>query len=55
MKKIYFTPDTKVVKVRTNHIMAGSLQGTLDPDAAITNSNGFGSRRDGAFWEDDEE
>ena len=55
MKKIYFTPDTKVVKVRTNYIMAGSLTGTLDPNAEITESNGFGSRRGGGFWEDDEE
>ena len=55
MKKIYFTPDTKVVKVRTNHIMAGSLTGTLKKDEVIDSSNGFGSRRGGGFWEDDEE
>lgn len=54
MKKIYFAPETKVVKVRTNHIMAGSLTGTLEEGEIIDSPDGFGSR-EGGLWDDDEE
>lgn len=57
MKKTYFAPNTNVVKVRLQQMIAaspGTL--TLDKNATqITGSDGIGSRQGGDFWDDEDE
>ena len=57
MKKIYFAPNTKVVKIALQHIIAASPGNvTLSTDAEqVTDQSGVGSRRFGGFWDDDED
>lgn len=58
MKKIYFTPETKVVKIALQHIIAASPGNvTLDANGEkITDGNAVGARRfGGSFWNDDED
>ena len=55
MKKIYFAPETKVVKLALQHIIAASPGNvTLSTgDEQITDQSGVGSRR-GSFWDDED-
>ena len=56
MKKIYFAPSTKVVKIELQKMVANSPNKTIldKNDAPITDGNEIGSRR-GNIWFDDEE
>ena len=56
MKKIYFAPNTVIVNIMVQQILAGSPgdQVLNRNAAAISNGNDIGSRR-GSFWDDDEE
>ena len=55
MKKIYFAPDTTVVKVELQRMIAGSpVDQILDKNAEeIENGDLIGSRR-GGIWDDEE-
>ena len=53
MKKIYNSPKIFVVKVESNQMICESA--VLDKSQSITNSEGFGSRGGGSFWDDDED
>lgn len=55
MKKIYFAPETKTVKVGMCQIVCAS-NGTLstNEEDQITSGNGFGARRGDSLWDDDE-
>ena len=55
MKKIYFAPETTIVKVEMQQILAGSPGDTpLDKNASqITDGNAIGAR--GGFWDDEED
>ena len=57
MKKIYFAPETTVVKVEMQQILAGSpVDQVLDKDATpISSGSGIGARRYDDFWDDEEE
>lgn len=52
MKKIYKTPQTKTVLI--NVTLLTGVSGTLDRNQTITNSDGFGSRRGGGSWDDED-
>ena len=57
MKKIYFAPEMKCVKVEISQMVCTSNpQATLsvNEDDKIETPSGFGSRR-GSIWGDDEE
>jgi len=56
MKKIYFAPSTRVVKIELQKMVANSPNKTIldKNDAPITDGNEIGSRR-GNIWFDDEE
>ena len=56
MKKIYFAPETKTVKVGISQMVCVS-NGTLSvsEDDKIESESGFGSRRFGGVWDDDNE
>lgn len=56
MKKIYFAPETKVVKLALQHIIAaspGNVTLSTDDDQ-ITDQSGVGSRSFGGFWDDED-
>ena len=57
MKKIYFAPETKVVKTALHHILAASPGNvTLDKNATkITDGAEIGSRGFDGFWDDEED
>ena len=58
MKKIYFAPETKTVKIQTQHIIAASLTGlgdeggttTLTEESAESGSDSWARR--GNIWDD---
>ena len=58
MKKIYFAPETKTVKIQTQHIIAASLTGlgdeggttTLTDENADSGSDSWARR--GNIWDD---
>lgn len=55
MKKIYFAPETKVVKLALQHIIAaspGNVTLSTDDDQ-VTDGNAVGARGS-AFWDDEE-
>ena len=52
MKKTYFAPETKSVKITVSPLM--DLSANLDSDRSITNSSEFGSRRGRSSWDDDD-
>ena len=60
MKKIYFAPETKTVKIQTQHIIAASLNGlgdegdttTLTDESAEGGTDGWARR--GGFWDDED-
>jgi len=56
MKKIYFAPETKTVKVGMCQMVCASngLLSTSEDDK-IEDASGFGARRGGSFWDDDDE
>ena len=56
MKKIYFAPSTRVVKIELQKMVANSPNKTIldKNDEPITDGNEIGSRR-GNIWFDDEE
>ena len=56
MKKIYFAPNTKVVKIALQHIIAASPGNvTLSTDdTQVTEQSGVGSRRFGSLWDDED-
>ena len=55
MKKRYFAPQTEIIVVSTSAIMQAS-NATLDKTQEITTTEGFGSRRGGeSFWDDEED
>lgn len=57
MKKIYFAPETNVVKIALQHIIATSPGSVTlrTSDAQVTDGNSIGSRRGGSLWDDDED
>ena len=54
MKKIYFAPEAKTVKVGMCQMVCAS-DGILDKNQTITGSDGFGARRGGSLWDDDDD
>ena len=59
MKKIYFAPETKTVKIHTQHIIAASLGGLTESGGSVDIPEGDAdegadamSRRFGGLWED---
>ncbi len=46
MKKIYFAPSTELIKVKTNTLLAGSIEAniTTSEDQRIKSSDDFGAR-----------
>ena len=57
MKKIYMSPETSIVLIATQGMIATSVDGfkkDLDNDNTITNPNDLLSRRRNA-WDDEEE
>lgn len=56
MKKIYFAPETKEVKIALQHIIAASPgYVTLDADGEqITDGNAVGARSFDGLWDDED-
>ena len=54
MKKTYIAPKTTDVKIDVCRMVCAS-DGNLDATKTINSSDGFGSRRGGSLWDDDEE
>ena len=56
MKKIYFAPETKVVKLALQHIIAASPGNvTLSTeDDQVTDGNAVGARGFGSIWDDED-
>ena len=57
MKKIYFAPDTKIVKVKLQQMIAGSpTNQTLNIDGEyVKESSEIGSRSSRSIWDDEDE
>lgn len=53
MKKVYMIPNTEVIKIETNHILAGSGEETM-PVSETTVDDGLSRRRTFSIWEDEE-
>ena len=56
MKKIYFAPETKEVRIALQHIIAaspGNVTLSTDDDQ-VTDQSGVGSRRSGGLWDDED-
>lgn len=52
MKKRYICPKTEAIQIETTKMIAFSAE--LDAQRSITTSDGFGSRRGGGFFNDDD-
>ena len=53
MKKIYIAPDTKEVEIGICRMVC--VSGTLDKNQTIESPGGFGSRRGGSFFDDEDD
>ena len=55
MKKIYFSPETKVLTINTATLMAGSFNETLKDTAVDDSSTDFTQySRSSGLWDDEE-
>ena len=57
MKKIYFAPETKCLKIEVKHHLMDASNGTLSTQESnrLNSSGDFGSRGRGRFFDDDED
>ena len=58
MKKTYINPNTKIVKIQTARMMAGSELGKYSSDGngnTISSNDAVLSRRRNSVWDEDEE
>jgi len=57
MKKIYFAPETKCLKIEVKHHLMDASNGTLSTQESnrLKSSGDFGSRGRGRFFDDDED
>ena len=56
MKKIYFAPETKEVRIALQHIIAAS-PGNVEintGDTQVTDPDAIGSRGFGSLWDDED-
>lgn len=54
MKKIYFAPELKVVKISTVGMIAGSSFGKYGSDSTMSNPGNSLSREGGSSWDDED-
>lgn len=56
MKKTYINPNTKIVKIQTARMMAGSELGKYSGEGnTISSNDAVLSRRRNSVWDEDEE